>query len=97
MHFEVLRQTHFYKLVFQKYGKIENKVIYFENKDMYMRKYGFSQRNKDLFSYAKNKEVYIKNRVIYIQLWPLAIVRLLNKPYVNEVTLRGQKSPLRYC
>ena len=23
--------------------------------------------------------------------------RLLNKPYVNEVTLRGQKPPLKYC
>ena len=32
-----------------------------------------------------------------IQLWPLAMVRLLNKPYVNEVTLRGQKPPLKCC
>ena len=23
--------------------------------------------------------------------------RLLNKPYVNEVTLRGKKTPLNYC
>ena len=23
--------------------------------------------------------------------------RLLNKPYVNDVTLRGQKSPLKCC
>ena len=29
----------------------------------------------------------------YVQLWPLALIRLLDKPYENEVTLRGQKPP----
>ena len=29
-----------------------------------------------------------------IQPWPLAIKRLLNKPYVNEVYLTGQNPPL---
>ena len=32
-----------------------------------------------------------------IQPLPLAYKRLLNKPYVNEVNLTGQKSPLKYC
>ena len=35
--------------------------------------------------------------LIYIQPWPLAYKRLLNKPYVNEVNLTGQKPPLKYC
>ena len=30
----------------------------------------------------------------YLQLWPFAYVRLLTKPYENEVTLRGQDLPL---
>ena len=32
-----------------------------------------------------------------IQLWTFTYVRLLNKPYENEVTLREQKIPLKYC
>ena len=32
-----------------------------------------------------------------IQLWPFAHVRLLNKPYENEVILRMQNIPLKYC
>ena len=32
-----------------------------------------------------------------IQLWPYAYVWLLNKPYENEVTLRGQNIPLKCC
>ena len=32
-----------------------------------------------------------------IQLLANAYVRLLNKPYENEVTLRGQKIPLKCC
>ena len=32
-----------------------------------------------------------------IQLRTNAIVRLLNKPYVNGVTLSGQNSPLKCC
>ena len=31
-----------------------------------------------------------------IQLWTFAYVRLLNKPYENEVTLRGQNMSLKY-
>ena len=33
----------------------------------------------------------------YIQLWTFAIIRLLNKPYKNEVTLTGQNAPLKCC
>ena len=33
----------------------------------------------------------------YIQLCPLAYVWLLNKPYENEVTLRGKNIPLKCC
>ena len=32
---------------------------------------------------------------VYIQLWIFAYVQLLNKPYVNEVTLREQNLPLK--
>ena len=32
-----------------------------------------------------------------IQLWTFAYVRLLNKPYENEVALREQKIPLKCC
>ena len=32
-----------------------------------------------------------------IQLWTFAYIRLLNKPYENEVTLREQKIPLQCC
>ena len=34
---------------------------------------------------------------VIIQPWPLAIKRLLNKPYENEVTLTGQNPPLKKC
>ena len=37
-----------------------------KNKEIYIRKQGFPQKNKDLFNYEKNKEVYIKNKVMYI-------------------------------
>ena len=33
----------------------------------------------------------------YIQLRTYAYIRLLNKPYVNEVTLRGQNPTLKGC
>ena len=39
------------------------------NKEIYIRKSGFPQKNKDLFNFEKNKEVYIKNKVIYIFLF----------------------------
>ena len=32
-----------------------------------------------------------------VQLWTFAIIRLLNKPYENEVTLTGQNVPLKCC
>ena len=32
-----------------------------------------------------------------IQLWTFAYVRLLNKPYENEVALSEQKIPLKCC
>ena len=32
-----------------------------------------------------------------IQLWTFAHVRLLNKPYENQVTLTGQNPPLKCC
>ena len=35
--------------------------------------------------------------IIYIQLWAFAYIRLLDKLYKNEVTLRGQNPPLKYC
>ena len=34
---------------------------------------------------------------IHVQPWTFAYVRLLNKPYENEVTLREQKIPLKFC
>ena len=36
--------------------------------------------------------------IVYLQLLPTcAYTRLLNKPYENEVTLKGQKIPLNGC
>ena len=32
-----------------------------------------------------------------VQLWTFAIIRLLNKPYENEVTSTGQNAPLKCC
>ena len=32
-----------------------------------------------------------------VQLQKMNMATLLNKPYVNEVTLRGQKTPLNNC
>ena len=34
---------------------------------------------------------------IYLQLLIFAYKQLLNKPYENEVTLTGQKPPLKCC
>ena len=34
---------------------------------------------------------------LHLQLKSNQTERLLNKPYVNEVTLRGQKPPLKCC
>ena len=36
------------------------------NKEIYIRKQGFPQENKDSFNFEKNIEVYIKNKVMYI-------------------------------
>ena len=33
----------------------------------------------------------------YLQPWPLAIKRLLDNPYENEVTLTRQKPPSKCC
>ena len=33
----------------------------------------------------------------YIQSWTFAYIRLLNKPYENEVALTGQNPPLKCC
>ena len=43
------------------------------------------------------KEKHISNMNIYNTAVPLAIKRLLNKPYENEVTLTGQNPPLKCC
>ena len=32
-----------------------------------------------------------------IQFWKMNLNHLLNKPCVNEVTLKGQNPPLKYC
>ena len=32
-----------------------------------------------------------------VHLWPFSYVWLLNKPYENEVTLKGQNTPLKCC
>ena len=37
------------------------------------------------------------NQCCNIQLWTYAYIRLLNRPYGNEVTLRRQKPPLKCC
>ena len=34
---------------------------------------------------------------LLLQLWPFANGWLLDKPYENEVTLKGQNIPLRCC
>ena len=41
----------------------------------------------------KKKRQYPK----YLQSWPMTNGWLLNKPYENEVTLRGQNIPLKQC
>ena len=46
-------------------------------------------------SLADNTHSY--SNTIYIQQGTNIQERLLNKPYVNDVTLRGQKSPLKCC
>ena len=42
-------------------------------------------------------EILIEICTKYIQLKSDETAQLLNKPYVNEVTLRGQKQPLKCC
>ena len=37
------------------------------------------------------------NQKEILQLWTFAYVRLLNKPYENQVTLTGQNLPLKCC
>ena len=39
----------------------------------------------------------VYDKCVLLQPWPLAIKRLLNKPYENEVTLTRQKPPLKCC
>ena len=34
---------------------------------------------------------------VHLQSWTFAYIWLLNKPYVNEVTLTGQNPPLKCC
>ena len=52
-------------------------------------------------SFSTKKSQHLESILLYswwtIQPWPLAYKRLLNKPYVNEVNLTGQKPPLKYC
>ena len=36
-------------------------------------------------------------KALHIQLKSNQTERLLNKPYVNQVTLTGQNPPLKYC
>ena len=44
------------------------------------------------------KQVTIKMGYGYkLQSWTFAYIRLLNKPYENEVTLTGQNIPLKCC
>ena len=52
-----------------------------------------AQINTTTLHYTLEKEKTQKN----IQLWTFAYVRLLNKPYENEVTFRGQNIPLKCC
>ena len=53
-------------------------------------------RNQLIILQLQSKEPYF-SRCIYLQLWTFAIIRLLNKPYENEVTLTGQNAPLKCC
>ena len=65
----------------------------------------------DLFAKKKSKSnVFLTKKVFenaipfapnhechYIQLRNFIYIRLLNKPYENEVNLTGQKTPLKCC
>ena len=50
----------------------------------------------DIIKSSKCKS-YVRLDFPYVQLWTFAYVRLLNKPYENEVTFRGQNPPLKCC
>ena len=39
--------------------------------------------------------LFKKEMITYVQPWPLAIKRLLDKPYENEVSLTDQNPPLK--
>ena len=43
------------------------------------------------------KSSFLMKLVADLQLPTFAFTRLLNKPYENEVTLTGQKPPLKCC
>ena len=45
--------------------------------------------------YPKNQKFRRVSLFGELQLWPLSMVRLLNKPYVNGVYLTGQNLPLK--
>ena len=62
-----------------------------KNKPSIKKKFQFFSNKFDL-STSKKKSILVENTAekgVYI--------RLLNKPYENEVTLTGQNSPLKYC
>ena len=43
----------------------------------------------------KYRQTLLGNLYNYIQSWTFAYIRLLNKPYENEVILTGQNLPLK--
>ena len=47
------------------------------------------------FSYNANNDIIVISN--HVQPLNFAYVRLLNKPYENEVTLTGQNPPLKCC
>ena len=49
------------------------------------------------FAVCAINQVFDNSSNHLLQPWPLGYKRLLNKPYVNEVNLTGQKPPLKYC
>ena len=51
-----------------------------------------------LIAYSNMLKYIINTQNTYlIQLLTFAYLRLINKPYENEVTLTGQNPPLKYC
>ena len=46
---------------------------------------------------SRHEEQLKKWNIMYVQLKSDETAQLVNKPYVNEVNLRGQKQPLKYC